>query len=45
MAWEKKLGKTWLTVGIHKHGLALGIGISKYGIDIDLVFVYIGLEY
>jgi hypothetical protein len=44
MAWERKLGKRWLTVGFHKNGVALGFGISKYSIDIDLVFVYIGLE-
>ena len=44
MAWEGKVGKHWLTVGIHKNGIGLGFSISKYSIDLDLIFIYISLE-
>jgi hypothetical protein len=44
MAWERKIGKRWLSIGIHKNGIGLGFSISKYSISVDLLFFYIGLE-
>lgn len=44
MAWERKIGKRFLVVGIHTKGIAIGIGISRYSIDIDFICIYIGLE-
>ena len=41
---EKKIGKYWFNWG-RKSGFGIGFSISKYGIDLDLVFWYIGLEF
>ena len=44
MTWDRKVGKRWLCVGIHKHGIGLGFSISKYSISLDLIFFYVSLE-
>jgi hypothetical protein len=41
---EKKLGNYWFVCG-RKRGFGIGFSISKYGIDFDLMFWYIGLEF
>jgi len=42
--WERRIGKRWLFVGIHRHSFGIGFHISQFSIDIDLLFIYIGLE-
>jgi hypothetical protein len=41
---EKKIGRYWLAWG-RKVGFGIGFNASKYGIDIDLGFWYIGVEF
>jgi len=45
MMWSKEINNHWLSVGIHKRGIALGFSVSKYSIDLDLIFIFISLEF
>jgi hypothetical protein len=42
--YDRRIGKQALFIVTHKD-LALGFHISRHGIDIDLLFIYIGLEF
>jgi len=41
---EKQIGKMWLHFGIIR-GLWFGIQIDRYGIELNLGFCFIGIEY
>ena len=45
MSYERKLGKWWLSCGFNYKQVSLGFSISKYMLSIDLVFVWIGIEF
>ena len=45
MTYEHKLGKWWFSCGVNFKQFRLGFGISKYALDIDLVFIWIGIEF
>jgi hypothetical protein len=44
MTKEFKIGKFWLIVGVSKR-FAIGISISKYSMDIDLICFWITVEF
>ncbi len=41
---EKKIGRYWFACG-RKSGFGIGFNVSKYGLDMDLGFWYIGVEF
>lgn len=41
---EKKIGSYWYARG-RKAGFGIGFDISKYGIQLDLGFWYVGVEF
>ena len=41
---EKKVGRLWFAYG-RLSGFGIGFQISKYNLDINLGFWYVGLEY
>jgi hypothetical protein len=41
---EKKIGKYWFACG-RKSGFGIGFNVSKYGLDMDLGFWYLGVEF
>lgn len=41
---EKKINKYWFSAG-RKSGFGIGFDISKYFIEIELGFWYVGLEF
>ena len=41
---EFKIRKSWVSVGISKR-FAIGIAISKYSMDIDLICLWITVEF
>ena len=41
---EKQIGKVWLHFGIIR-GLWFGIQIDRYGIELNLGFCFISIEY
>lgn len=41
---EKKIGRCWFAWG-RKSGFGIGFNVSKFGIDLDLGFWYIGVEF
>jgi hypothetical protein len=45
MSYERKLGKWWLSCGVSFNQVSLGFSISKYMLSIDLVFIWIGIEF
>ncbi len=45
MSYEHKLGKWWFVCGINWKRFAIGFSISKYSLDIDLIFVWVGIEF
>jgi hypothetical protein len=44
MTYEKRIGKLWIHLGFMK-AFGLGLHVSKYGITIELICVYGGLEW
>jgi hypothetical protein len=42
---QKKVGKAWLVCGRYKSSTALGFNISSYGVTLELLFFYIGIEF
>jgi hypothetical protein len=45
MSYEHKLGKWWFSCGFNSKQISLGFSISTYGLSLDLVFVWIGIEF
>jgi hypothetical protein len=41
---EKKIGKYWVAWG-RKSGFGIGFNLSRYGLDLDLAFWYVGMEF
>ena len=41
---EKKIGRYWYARG-RKMGFGIGFDISKYGVQLDLGFWYVGVEF
>jgi hypothetical protein len=41
---EKKIGRFWFAWG-RKSGFGIGFNVSKYGLEFDLGFWYIGMEF
>ena len=43
---QAKLNKRfWLHYGTYSHGVHLGLVIDRYGFDVSLLFIYIGMEW
>lgn len=42
---EVKVGKLWLNFGFSYRRFALGFCIDKYHIELDLFFVWVGVEF
>jgi len=53
MVWQRsggmtnqiKIGKSWLYFGFSFKRFALGFEIDKYHADLDLFFVWVGVEF
>jgi len=42
---QRKIGKAWLVWGRYKKSTAFGFNISSYGVTLELLLFYVGIEF